>query len=194
MLNQVMKRYGAIFCLVCAGLLLFAGICQAHTPQRVAILPVINQSYMEDAKVEAVISDSLYGKFKIPLAKVLNTYEFVPVSEIEAAFPEVNDRKAMKKFNPARLQQVAAQLDADLVIGGIISNLSEDTFTNFDGDLIQQTYLSIRLIGYDAREKKVIDVHDYENYDGDWTAYGEADYLAKKIMNHLLDKAIVTKK
>lgn len=71
-LIQVMKRNIVLFCFVFASLVFFTDICQAHNPQRIAVLPVMNQSYMHDAEVEKVISDSLYANFHVPLAKILN--------------------------------------------------------------------------------------------------------------------------
>jgi hypothetical protein len=188
----VLKRTLGLLCVVFTGWIFFTGVCQARTPQRIAILPVINQSYTDDPEVEKTISEAIYAKFHVPLAAVLNTYEFVPADEIKTAFPEWKDHVRMKKIDRERLQQVAAQLHADMVIGGAVTDLNKFIYTsNFEGDLMQQTYLSIRLVGYNVREQKLIDIGDYEDYRGDWSVFGDSDYLAKKIMDRLLGKIVV---
>ncbi len=181
-------------CLVVLCLVMFSLVspCYAVTPQKIAILPVINRTYTHDAAVENVISAALAAKFRMPLANIVSIYEVVPAAEVRAALPaDIHNRAQARKFGVDKLPAIAAKLNADIVIGAIITDLSEErTITGKDSFNFQRTVLAIRVVGYRAREGTTFAVGDHQEYRGDWSRLGDADYLAGVIMDKLLESLV----
>lgn len=167
--------------------------CLAYEPQRIAVLPVFNSSYTHDRDTEQVIAEALQAKFRVPLAKVLTIYDVIPANEIQLALPPaLQNRNKPGKIDDAAMREIGARLKADIVIGAEITNFTAYTFSNIEGDLFQQTDLTIRVIGYDARKNEFLDIRDSQNYSGEWSVMGNSDYLAKQIMEHLMGKVPYT--
>ncbi len=178
-------------CLIalCLILLTLATPCHA-APQKIAILPVVNYTYDRDAAVENVVSAALAAKFRMPLASIVTIYEIVPAADVQAALPaDIHTRAGARKFGVDRLPAIAAKLNADVVIGAIITNLSQElNYISKESFYYQRTSLAISVIGYRARDGKTFAVADEQEYQGDWSRLGDADYLAGVIMSKLLDK------
>lgn len=176
---------------------LFGGIspasCLAYEPLRVAILPVSNSSYTHNQDVERVIADSLHARFHMPLDKVITLYDVVPDNEVDKAMPqELRNRNKPGEISASVLKKIGAKLNADVVIGAQIMDFREYTFTNIWGDLLQETDLTIRLVGYDIKKNQYLDIHESRNYNGEYSVLGNSDYLAKLIMDNLIAKVPYT--
>lgn len=170
----------------------FTSPCLAYEPQRIAILPVVNSAptYYRDA--EQVIHDAMQAKFKRPLASVVTIYELIPPAEVQSVLPAGFQRpKKMMKLETLNLPELAERLKADVVIGAEITDFSSMMITNFRDDILQKTDIAIRIVGYDVQTKKQFEFRDFEHYDDAWSTLGDPDYLAKQIMNRLLDKVIL---
>lgn len=173
--------------------LFIAGItqttCLAGEPLRVAILPIFNSSYTYDKDTEQVITKALKTRFSMPLSKVIVLYDVIAESEIKAALPtELKNRNKPGKINAALLREIAVKLQADVVIGAHITNFRIFTSRTLDDDLLLQTDLSIRIVGYDTKKEAFLDIHDREHYNGQWSVIGTPDYLAKQLMDELMNK------
>ena len=167
--------------------LLYAPTCFAAEPLSIAILPVINQTNTHDEAVENVILEALHAKFRTSLSSIVPIYQLIPDNDVSTALPpDIHKRPYSLKFEPTMLKDVANRLHADIVIGAVITNLRELTFTSWTGDPIQQTNLSIRLVVYKTSEQEYIDIHDYKDYVGERMTFSDADYLAKIIMDRLM--------
>ena len=170
---------------------MFSRTCLAEPVQRIAILPIINDTYSTNPAVEKEIADLLYAKFQMPLADIVTIHEIIPEAEVKAALsPEMQTKGQPQKYFSGNIPEVAAKLSADLVIGAIITGLTERTTTN-QRDLFQETYVAIRLVGYSAKENKIIDRQDFENYADIWTPTSDAVSLVKIMMSHLLNNIII---
>ncbi|MDR3563879.1 MAG: hypothetical protein P4N59_20925 [Negativicutes bacterium] len=173
----------------CLVVFLISTTCFAAEPQRIAILPVINQSYTHDDGVERVIADAVAAKFHMPLDKIVIIYDVIPAAEVRAAVSTAADLGVKaKNFDMKKLAEIATKLNADVVIGAIITEFSESQLITMDSGLSQQTSISLRIVGYRALEKKTFDLSSHEEYTGEWSNTGNADYLAGVIMERLLGK------
>ncbi len=163
--------------------------CAAPAARRIALLPVAATApAREFPGVEAKIAATLAAWFRTPLPSFVKTYEIIPADQIETALrPDgaLNPRKP----DLQRLRQLAAQLDADLVLGVIVTDLSEHLGRNQEGDIILRTDLAMRLVGYRADRGSLIDIKDREDYFDSWSAGGEAANLAGVLTERLLTKA-----
>jgi len=189
-----MKKFLALLLL---GVFFMVGIapapCLAYEPLRVAILPVFNSSYTHDQDTERIITESLQARFHMPLAKVIILYDVIPADEVQLALPlELKNRNKPGKINASVLQGIGAKLNTDIVIGAQITDFRASTFSDLYGGLLQETDLTIRVVGYDTRKNEFLDIHDSQHYYGQWSVTGDSDYLAKQIMEHLISKVPYT--
>lgn len=172
---------------------IFPAACLAYQPQRIAILPVFNSSYTENEAVEQVIAEALQAKFRMPLAKVITIYEVIPANEVRLALPPaLQERNKPGEIDSAVLRDIGTRLKADIVIGGQITDFRAATVSTMRGDLLQQTDLTIRVVGYNAGKDEFLDIRDSRDYRGEWSVAGDPDYLAKQIMEHLMDQVPYT--
>lgn len=167
--------------------------CLAYAPLRVAILPVFNSSYTHNEDTERLIGKSLQARFSMPLSKVVTLYDIVPANEVEMALPrELKDHNKPGKMNAFMLQEIGRVLKADVVIGAQITDFRANTFNDFDDEPMQETDLTIRIVGYDTQKNEFLDIHDSRHYYGHWSVMGESDYLATQIMDQLIRKVPYT--
>ena len=167
--------------------------CLAYVPLRVAILPVFNSSYTHDQNTEQVIANALKTRFHMPLDKVITLYDVVPDNEVQLALPpELKNPNNPGKINSHVLQEIGAKLKTDVVIGAQITNFTVFTFNTWDGDLMEQIDLTIRVFGYDTKKSEFLDIHDSRYYNDDASVMGNPDYLAQEIMDNLLKKVPYT--
>lgn len=164
-------------------------VCAAAEARRIVLLPVAaTVETRELPAVEAKVAAAMAAWFRTPLPSFVKVYEIIPAAEIKAALP------ADGAFDPrrpdlSRLRQLAAKLDADLVLGIIITDLGEYHFRTREGDLRLRTDLAMRLVGYKADSQHTIDLASREDYYDDWSAGGEAVNLAAVLTERLLAKA-----
>ncbi len=152
-------------------------------------MPVFNRTYVADQEVEGVIKEALIAKFNLPLVAVTGKFSLLTDPEIEALLPaNLINHSRQGRLTEETMRQIAAKLPADMVIGAEITRFTSQTYNNLQGDLLQKTYLEIRVTGYNDRDKKCYVRTAYRDYDGDWAVAGDADYLAREIMNDLLSK------
>jgi hypothetical protein len=171
--------------------LLSASTCFAAEPLRIAILPVINQTHTRDESVEKIVSGALHAKFHRPLSNIVTVYQMIPDDEVNAALlSDIGKLPASLKFKPEILPGIAEKLQADIVIGAVITDLRERTFGSWVGDYLQETHLAIRLVVYTANTQKHLDKRDSENYFGEQMLHSEAAYFAQVIMDRLLSEVV----
>lgn len=163
-------------------------LCQANEGPRVAILPVFNSSHTYDHETERVIYESLQTRFSVLLAKTAIFYNVIPPEELALALPTELKLNKSEKINAALLRELGAKVQADIVIGAQIMDFRLFTSRNLDNDLLMQTDLTIRVLYYDASPNQIIDIQGGRHYNGRAAAVGNADYLAKEIMEHLIGK------
>ena len=163
--------------------------CAAAEARRIAILPVAaTVETRELPAVEAKVAATLAAWFRTPLPSFVKVYEIIPAAEIKAALQPDGALDPRKPDLP-RLRQLAAKLDADLVLGVIVTDLDEFLLRNREGDIILKTDLAIRLVGYRADRDGIIDIKNREDYFDAWSACGEAVNLAGVLTERLLTKA-----
>lgn len=164
-------------------------VCAAAEARRIAILPVAaTAETREFPAVEAKVAATLAAWFRTPLPSFAKTYEIIPPAEIKAALPPDGVIDPRRPDLP-RLRQLAAKLDADLVLGIIVTDLGEYFVRSREGDLMLRTDLAMHLVGYRADSDSLIDIKDREDYSDDWSADGEAVNLAGVLTERLLTKA-----
>lgn len=166
--------------------------CQANERVRVAVLPVFNSSYTYDQDTERVINESLQARFDVLLAKFIIFYEVIPANEVQLALPpELKNRNKPEKINVPMLRAIGTKLKADIVLGAQITDFRVFTGRDLDDERLKQTDLTIHVVGYDTKKNEFFDIHDREHYNGRWSALGDSDYLAKKIIERLSDKVSI---
>jgi len=164
-------------------------VCAAPEARRIALLPVAASApFRELPAVEAKVAATLTAWFRTPLPSFVKTYQIIPAAEIKAALQQGGALDPRKPDLP-RLRQLALKLDADLVLGVIVTDLGEYTVTNPWSVMQLKTDLAMRLIGYRADRDALIDIKDREDYYGDWSARGEAVNLAGVLAERLLTQA-----
>lgn len=166
-------------------MLLLSSACLAQAPMRVAILPVREDPYVQDTTVNEVIKQALTRRFELPFADIIPIYVLIPPADILAALPAA---PANIKPDQALLARVAACTKADIVIAPAITRFTAYTYSNRWGELMQKTNLAIRLSVYNARLGQSAAVESFRLYDGDWSVRGDADALAREIMDELLSR------
>ncbi len=161
----------------------------AAAPRRIALLPVA-ATYQgnETAAVQAKVAETLAAWFRTPLASIVKVYELVPADEIRAALPPSGTLDPRNPDLPC-LQELAAKLRADLVLGVIITDLGRYSLIGRDGDLKLRTDLALRLVGYKVDSQRTIDLAGREDYFDDWSPDGEPVQLANVLTERLLTKA-----
>ncbi|MDT8902096.1 hypothetical protein [Anaeroselena agilis] len=164
-------------------------VCAAGDARRIALLPVAATAKARELPaVKARITATIAAWFHTPLPSFVKKYEIIPAAEITAALPP-NGALDPRRPDLAGLGQLAAKLDADLILGFIITDLGEYQLRNLEGDLKLRTDLEMRLIGFKADSGKIIDIKGREDYFDDWAADGEAENLAAVLTERLLVKA-----
>lgn len=187
--SDVKRMIVFAFALVCLTLV-GPQTCAAAGPQRVAILPVAaTVQARESPAVEATVARTMFAWFHTPLPSFVKVYDMIPPAEVKAALLATGTIDP-RRPDPARLREIAARLEADVVLGAVITDLGEYTTTNRMGDLILQTDLAIRLIGYRRDTQRFIDIRDREDYHEAWTADGQAVSLAPVLTERLMKKAV----
>lgn len=161
------------------------GACAAEAPMRVAILPVTQGGPARDQAVDAVVTQQLTRRFQLPFADIVPIYQLLPQQEVASALPATY---ATAKPERQLLAQVAAKAQADLVIAPGITSFVDYTYNTRWGDLKQKTALTIRLCAFNARTGQYAAVSASRLYEGDWSVLGDADTLARAIMDELWDR------
>jgi len=162
-------------------------ICSAATPQRVAILPVSFTHSHRDVEVEAVVAKALANKFHTPLAKIVPIFEIIPANEIDAAMLDKATGKNFK-LNNTLIQAISEKTNADIVIGVEVTQLWSILLRTWDGEVIQKTDLSIKILCYHKASGKFTEQKDYDSYSGHESLWGQPDYMADQMMYKLLNK------
>ncbi len=164
-------------------------VCAAAEARRIVLLPVAaTVEARELPAVEAKVAATMAAWFRTPLPSFVKVYEIIPAAEIKAALP-AGGAFDPRRPDPSRLRQLAVKLDADLVLGIIVTDLGEYHFRTREGDLRLRTDLAMRLVGYREDNVSLIDIKDREDYFADWSADGEAVNLAAVLTERLLTKA-----
>jgi len=162
-------------------------ICSAAVPQRVAILPVSFTHSYRDADVEQVIAKALSNKFHTPLAKIVPIFEIISSKEIDSAMSGATTGKNFK-LDKTLFKAIAEKTNADIVIGAEVTQLWSVRLRTWDGEVIQQTDLSIKILCYHKASEKFTEQKDYDSYNGYESLWGQPDYMADQIMYKLLNK------
>lgn len=176
---------------LCTLLFALSSTCFASATQtkRIAILPTINQTGRHEAQIETNITQALQESLRIPLNSILNIHEYIPLEEISAVLPELNQTEKLHKFGPSRLKEAADKLDADLIVVFIITDLTQTQHHNWDGDTILYTSVSMQLLGYDKEKDAMINLKDHQYYHNDLSPWGSLENVAKEVTDKLLIKA-----
>lgn len=167
-------------------LLLASGVCAASAPRRVAILPVTQGGPAREQAVDDTVMQQLTPRFHMPFADIVPIYQLLTPQEVAAALPA-----AYTAAKPERqlLVQVADRARADLVVAPAIIHFVDYTYNTRWGDLKQKTELTMRLYVYNARTGQCADASASRLYEGDWSVLGDADALARAIMDELWARA-----
>lgn len=186
-----MKKNLALALVLAFALLALPGspVCAAAEARRIVLLPVAAAVEVRAfPAVESKVAATLAAWFRTPLPSFVKTYEIIPAAEIKAALPPDSALDPRRPDLP-RLRQIAAKLDADLVLGVIVTDLGEFLVRNREGDILLRTDLAMRLVGYRADSDSLIDIKDREDYFDNWSPGGEAANLAGVLTERLLTKA-----
>lgn len=176
---------------LCILLLTLSTTCFASATQtkRIAILPTINQTGHHEPQVELNAMQALQESLRIPLNAVLNIHEYIPLEEITAVLPELKQTEKLHKFGPNRLKEAAIELNADLIVVFVITDLTQTQHHNWDGDTIQYTAVSMQLLGYDKQKDTMINLKNHQYYHNDLSPAGSLEHVAKEVTDKLLSKA-----
>lgn len=176
---------------LCALLLTLSTTCFASATQtkRIAILPTINQTGQHEPQIETDSTQALQESLRIPLNSILNIHQYIPLEEINAVLPELNQIEKLHKFGPNRLKEAAIELNADLIVVFVITDLTQTQHHNWDGDTIQYTAVSMQLLGYDKQKDAMINLKDHQYYHNDLSPWGSLENVAKEVTDKLLAKA-----
>ena len=169
-------------------LVLFTTTCFAaeKQPQRIAILPVINQTGNVQPEIESYIKAELEDKLHIPLNAILKIYEYIPQEEVLKALPELSDKK-LTTFDSSRLKTAANELSADLVVGVIITSLYERQYPHLEDTLLDSN-VTLHLVSYDKRKDEILNIKSQKSYTDDYSLSGTLPALTREALVKLLDK------
>lgn len=178
-------RFYLIPLLCMIGLLIPLSLAQA-SPQRIAILPV-QYVVADDARsdVTALIAEPIAKKFRHALNNFTHKYEYLTVDEIQQELPSL---RSYAKLQDDELVALANRLDADLLLAPIVSRCIDQQYYSFMGEIMQETYVQIRLIGYERSQNHIIRLVDNAQYMGEYTTHCTSPELTREIMNNLIDE------
>lgn len=156
------------------------------SPQRIAILPV-QYVVADDARsdVTALIADPITKKFRHALNNFTHKYEYLSVDDIQRELPLLH---RYPKLNDSELIALADRLNADLLLAPIVTRCIDQQYYSFWGEIMQETYVEIRLIGYERSQNHIIRLVDSAQYSGEYTTLCNSPDLTREIMNRLIDE------
>lgn len=156
------------------------------SPQRIAILPT-QFAVQDDARADVIrlIDDPIKKKFRHALNNFTNKYEYLTVDEISRELP---DFRTYAKLNDEQLIDLANRLDADFLLAPIVTDCIDRQYYTFRGEIMQETYVQIRLIGYERSQDHIIRLVDNAQYFGEYTTQCASPDLTREIMNQLIDE------
>lgn len=166
---------------------LLAPLCSAQaSPQRIAILPV-QFSVTSEARsdIANLVADPLKKKFHHALNNITNKYEYLTADEIAQELP---DFRTYEKLTDDQLIDLANRLDADLLLAPIVTRCIDQQYYSFFGEIMQETYIQVRLIGYERSHDHIIRLIDNAQYTGEYTTLCSSPDLTREIMNNLIDE------
>lgn len=180
--------------LLCTFLLTASLTCFAEQPpRRIAIVPTVSQTKTDFPEVKAYCDNELYQNLRIPLNGFLNLHEYIGPDDIAAALPELSEKNKLHKFTASRLKDAADQLNADLIIGFVLTDIGETRHANWDGEIILYSYVNMELIGYDRRKDTFIKYRDNAYFHDEESSAGHVLNLSKSVADKLLKKADLRK-
>lgn len=159
------------------------------TPRRIAIVPTVAETRMADPEAIAYCNSALRASLHVPLNGVLNIHDYISSEEIVAALPELSSPDKRYKFTPSRLKEAADQLQADLIIGFVITDADETRSHNWDGDTILYSYVKLSLLGYDRQKDAFIKLQRREFFHDEESPAGSILSLTRAAADDLLKKA-----
>lgn len=186
-----MRRSSLILYVLLCTFLVFTTTCLANDriPKRIAILPVLNQTGNSQPAIEKYITGELEEKLHIPLNGTLKIHEYIPLSDICKVLPDVIDPSRIENFDINRLKPAAEELSADLIVGVLITSLTERQYTSFQREeLILNSNVTLRLIGYDRTKDEFINLKSQESYNDEYSLAGTINDLSHEALRKLLDK------
>lgn len=181
--------------LLCTFFFISAFTCFAaeQQPRRIAIVPTTLQANPDFPEVTAYCDKELAEQLRVPLNGVLNVHEYIEQDKIAAALPELAKKNKLHKLTPSRLKEAAEELNADLIIGFVITDIGETRHPNWDGEIILYSYVNMRLIGYDHKKDAFINIRNNEYFHDEESVSGHVLSLAKTCADKLLRKADLKK-
>lgn len=178
-----------VFCTTIFLLITTLVFAESQEPRRIAILPTINESSFKSTEAEASCDAALYESLRIPLNAVLKRHEYISKDNIITALPELNQPIKRHSLSAYRLREAAETLNADLIVGFIITDAEEIRHFNWDGDMVLYSYTQLRLIGYDRRSDSIIKLSRREFYNDYDSPQGQVEVLIANAADYLLKKA-----
>lgn len=173
-----------ILCLGVILLLVSSCFAAAAPAKRIAIFPTVNETGVSAPEIEAYCYTALRENLRVPLNSILKVHDYVPTRHVLLAMP-----KPMDNAWTGRLKDTADELRADLVVGFVITNLEEVQQHRWNGDTLQYTRVTVRLVGYDRARRSLFQRKRHEYYHDELSSSGSLMSLAKKASRYLLDKA-----
>lgn len=171
----------SFICLIC----LIAPICIAQaSPQRIAILPVQFTNISEArSDVAQLVTDPIDKKFHHALNNFTQKYEYLSAEDISRELPSL---QAYAKLTDDELIDLADRLNADLLLAPIVTHCIDRQYYSFFGEIMQETYVQIRLIGYERSQDHIIRLVDNAQYTGEYTTLCTSPDLTREIMDDLI--------
>lgn len=159
--------------------------CGAQASQRIAILPVYSQAYIEDDEAKAIIQDSLYQWMQDREGLTI-----IPGQEIVAFLPaEVQKGKKRVKLDKKSLPELATQLNADWILVADIADYSKLTTFTFGYGTTLNVDLQIRISLFNRQSGTLIEKKDYDTFSSQTTGFDEREFVSN-VVNRIMKKIV----
>lgn len=176
-----------ILLLTCFAILLPISTTFAADRQKVFIAPTVDYHDYRNDDVYRLIEKRLKDNFNYPLNAIVHRYEILP--ETNASRQILQSLYTGKvKLTRDLLHTVAYTSGADVVVIPRLNRLSYITYTTWDGDLVQQTEISLDCYAYAIDEDKVYRFKTSRSYNNDYSTQGEPEYLLNDMLDEIISK------
>ena len=161
------------------------------TPKRIAILPIMTNGTGIYEETEYALQDRLEQEFHVPLNGTLKAVELLPEKDCREALAavdtELRQNQSGKRLHlEDEMKPLADKLQADIVVGLVVTNFWEYTHVNWEGDTWLESDVSLQLVGYNRAEDKVIHRSVSRSFHSEYALDGTASALAEDGLESLL--------
>ncbi|TCS78187.1 hypothetical protein [Pectinatus cerevisiiphilus] len=160
---------------------------ETNVPVKLAVMPIIGsfKGYPDSGNY---IYKRLGESVHVPLNGVLQRIEYIDMDKTSATVGKMMNA-GIDVTSKEGLAQLAAEEDADILIGVKIDFMRQDVVYLFDDGPYLMSHVGLKLFVYDRRTDKYTSYSGQRFYNDTYSLQGTANALTQEVMDRLLDKA-----